>query len=216
MSPSSRGDAAVVEREVIEVIERPGAERAARPVRGQLFAVRRKLRHLAVRRIDDERRIPEGTGTEFVAQEGLIRDSRGGGVVGHAFVELLGRQRQSVGLLRRPIHRHTAEVVGVPDALEARLPPGCSGRTPALVDISGGGRLGRDRAHRCRWRRRLRKGRRRGKSGAQEHERKLGSARKGHADLPLVKNSVSDSIRLSAHDTHDAREHGCLLTIIDR
>jgi hypothetical protein len=143
-------DATVVQREVFEVVERPSAKRAARACARCRLRRRRQGRHLAVRRIDDQRRVAEGANTELVTQERADVDGEVTTrlVALRALGELLGCQLRAIGLIARPIHRHAAKVVGAPSALEARVPPRRARRLPVLVDVGCGRRLGGHAAQR--------------------------------------------------------------------
>ena len=127
-------------------------------------AGRRQRGHLAVRRVDDHRRIAERAKAELVAQERADVDREVAAALDflRALREFLLCQRRAVPLVARPSHRHAAEVVGAPSAFEARVPPRGARRLPALVDISRGRRLGRHASaaprpapQRCPERRRL-------------------------------------------------------------
>ena len=182
-------DAAVVQREVVEVVERSRAERAARARVPGRFGGRRQRRHLAVRRIDDQRRVAERADAELVAQERADVDGEvaAGLVALRALRKFFRRQRRAVGLLLRTIHRDAAEVVGAPNALEARVAPRGARRPPALVDISRGGGFGGDGAQARRGRGRvfLRDDGRRHQSRDGQRERRPGSMSNRHR-IPLV------------------------------
>src|SRR4029453_8544744 len=68
-------DAAVVEREVLESVERARPKGPAVAVGGARAASRCHGRHLSVRRIHDERRVPECPHTVLVPEDRLLVDS---------------------------------------------------------------------------------------------------------------------------------------------
>ena len=144
-------DAAVVQAEVGEGVERALAERA--DVGHRLPAGgggRRHRRDLAVRRIDDERRVAERADAELVAQEGLLVDRpvAGGFVAAGPAGELLRRERLARAHRRLPRRRNAAHVVARPDAVEIRMPPRGARRLPVgILGLRGRG-LRRDRPQR--------------------------------------------------------------------
>src|SRR5690606_17791737 len=114
-------DAAVVEREVLESVERPGAESA--PARRRLRSLPAGLaqrRRPTVGRIDDQRREAERARAPLVAQERLFvhRAIAARLLRARALEELLLRQELLRGELARAIARNAAHVVGAPRAFE--------------------------------------------------------------------------------------------------
>jgi hypothetical protein len=69
--------AAVVQREVLEVIEWTGPERSGIAVGSTRLARRCHRGHLSIRRIDDERRVPERPHAELVAKNIVYDDLTG-------------------------------------------------------------------------------------------------------------------------------------------
>ncbi len=142
-------DAAVVEREILEAVERPGAEGA--DAEGGLLlgeAGLRQPREAAVGRFDDERGVAEGADPEFVPQERFLVH----GAVARRLVaagptgELLGRERFAAALRRRARGGNAAHVVAGPDAFQVRVAPGQARSFPARILHLGRGRLGGNRA----------------------------------------------------------------------
>ena len=178
-------DAAIVEREVLERVERAGTERAAIAVRRTGAPGRRHLRNSAVGGIDDERRITERADTPLVAQERFtIRgEVFAAFVAARALLELLGRQRRPRAEILGPLRRHAAHVVRAPDAFEARVAPRGSGRFPIAIASRGCRRLRGHCAHR----------RRRGGGAAAALSARRSSECKGDAGSERAKNRCCDT-----------------------
>ena len=130
-------DAPIVEREVLGAVEGTVPEAAAIPGRRPLQRLRRDRRHPAVRRIDDERGLPEGLGAapESITAAGL-HAGRGHGVLDRLLVpldsigELLIGQLRPAGKLRGAFPRDATGAVAGPLALEIRVAPRRPGRRP--------------------------------------------------------------------------------------
>ena len=147
-SNEAAGDAAVVEREILELVERAGPERSAIAVGGTRTAGCCHRRHLSVWRIDDERRVPERPDAELIAKDCFLIDR----AIPRAFVtrcaasELLGREQLSRPVLRRAAHLNAAHVVARPDAFEIGMSPRGPRRFPVRILRLGRRRLGGNRA----------------------------------------------------------------------
>src|SRR5262245_60943932 len=142
-------DTAIVEREVLELVERPRPERAdARDGLCARLARSRELRHAAIGRLDDERRVAERARAPLVAQERLFfrRAVLAALLLARALEELLGRQLLARALILRPVARNAAHVVDAPLAVEARRAPRRARRFPLRVLHERRRRLGRSRA----------------------------------------------------------------------
>src|SRR5262249_52973685 len=150
----SAGDAAVIQREVVDGVERPVAEGAAVARRAPLFRLGREAGLPAVWRIDDERRLPEGA-LRVVVPERAGRVLATLHAVGHL---LLARGPLPVGLVETSpeldvtLARDTCGVIARPDTLQIRFAPGRASdgvrdRGPSVVrrdhERRGGGFLGR-------------------------------------------------------------------------
>ena len=119
------GDAAVVEREVLEGVEGPVAERAAVARGAARLGVRREGRVAAVGRIDDERRLAPGSGADVVAERAhVVVGARAGLLVAlGAIGKLLIGEVEPVAELLRPDGRDAAHVVARPGALQVGVAP---------------------------------------------------------------------------------------------
>src|SRR5690606_32335673 len=104
--------------------ERPRSERAAAARRRQREARGCLLGHASVRRIDHERRVAERAHAPFVLQKRALRGGLAAALIrACALRELLRRETRARAETLRAIQRHAAQVVGAPDALEARVAP---------------------------------------------------------------------------------------------
>ena len=138
-------DAAVVEREVLELVERSRPEGAdARDGLRARLAGRGELGDAAVRRLDDERAVAEDARAPLVAQEGLLflLALVAALLLGRALHEFLGRERLARALILGPVARDAAHVVDAPLTVEARVAPRGAWRAPFRVLVERCGRLG--------------------------------------------------------------------------
>ena len=140
-------DAAVVQREILERVERTRAERAvAGGSGGSRTSVGRQRRRAAVRGIDDERRETENAHAIRDAMEGLNvgRVIAAGLLTLRALDELLLAQELLRAERFRAVERNATHVVGRPGALQARMAPRRLRRSPVAVVIGRGLLLGRN------------------------------------------------------------------------